>query len=107
MLGAIFPGILAVICGVIAYLHFKEKGPIFNNAYIFATKEERAKMNKKPHYRQSAICFLLLTVNFILDAVAILTNIAVISYVGMAFLVVAVVYAVVSSVVIATKYGIR
>ena len=31
---------------------FMEKGFLFNNAYIYASKEEREKMNKKPHYHQ-------------------------------------------------------
>ena len=39
---------------------FMEKGFLFNNAYIYASKQEREKMNKKPHYRQSAIVFLLI-----------------------------------------------
>ncbi|EFF68226.1 hypothetical protein BUTYVIB_01494 [Eshraghiella crossota DSM 2876] len=30
---------------------------MFNNAYIFASKQERETMNKKPHYKQSGICF--------------------------------------------------
>ena len=45
---------------------FMEKGFLFNNAYIYASKQERAKMNKKPHYRQSAIVFLLLGLIFLL-----------------------------------------
>ena len=43
---------------------FMEKGFLFNNAYIYASKQEREKMNKKPHYRQSAIVFLLLGLIF-------------------------------------------
>ncbi len=107
MLGAIFPGILAILCGIVSYFQFKEKGPLFNNAYLFATKEERAKMNKTPHYRQSAICFLLIAVNFIFSAVAYITQKEIFSNIGLVFLGIALVYAVVSSVVISMKYGIR
>lgn len=42
---------------VLSYRQFNEKGFLFNNAYIFASKQERETMNKKPHYKQSGICF--------------------------------------------------
>ena len=32
--------------------YFKEKGFLLNNAYLFASKEEREEMDKKSHYRQ-------------------------------------------------------
>ncbi len=59
--------VIAVVCYFFSIMHFKEKGFLFNNAYIYATKEERAKMNKKPHYRQSAIVFLALGTIFLLN----------------------------------------
>ena len=57
---AIICGILALIALVISVRSFKEKGFLFNNAYIWASKQEREQMNKKPHYRQSAIAFALI-----------------------------------------------
>lgn len=51
--------ILAIICMIISVIQFKEKGFLFNNAYIWASKEEREKMDKKPHYHQSGIVFAL------------------------------------------------
>ena len=39
---------------------FMERGFLLNNAYIYATKEERKTMDKKPYYRQSAVAFCLL-----------------------------------------------
>ena len=44
---------------VMSVRSFAEKGFLFNNAYIYATKQEREKINKKPHYRQSAIVFFV------------------------------------------------
>ena len=57
--------ILAIISLVICILSFQEKGFLFNNAYIWASKQEREKMDKKPHYRQSAIVFGLISLLFL------------------------------------------
>lgn len=61
--------VLGVISLIISAFSFMEKGFLFNNAYIFASKEEREKMDKKPHYRQSAITFLFLGLVFVLLAI--------------------------------------
>ena len=55
-------GILAIVCLIISILSFKEKGFLFNNAYIWASKQERDAMDKKSYYRQSAIAFALCAV---------------------------------------------
>ena len=59
LIWAIICGVLAVTFSIIGIMQFKEKGFLFNNAYIWASKRERAAMNKKPHYRQSGIAFVL------------------------------------------------
>jgi len=51
--------VLALIFLIISVLQFQEKGFLFNNAFIWASKQERETMNKKPHYRQSGIVFAL------------------------------------------------
>ena len=79
---------------------FMEKGFLFNNAYIYASKQEREKMNKKPHYRQSAIVFLLLGLLFLLIALAVLLEANWICYVGIALVIITLIYAIVSSVII-------
>ena len=77
---------------------FMEKGFLFNNAYIYASKQEREKMNKKPHYRQSAIVFLLLGIVFLLLALAVLLEAYWISFVGVAVVIITLIYAIVSSI---------
>ena len=79
---------------------FMEKGVLFNNAYIYASKQEREKMNKKPHYRQSAIVFLLLGIVFLLLALAVLLEAYWISFVGVAVVIITLIYAIVSSITI-------
>lgn len=62
--GAILCSLIAISCGIISIRQFKEKGFLFNNAYIWANKQEREALDKKPHYRQSGIVFALCTVLF-------------------------------------------
>ena len=75
---------------------FMEKGFLFNNAYIYASKQEREKMNKKPYYRQSAIVFLMFGIVFLLLALAVLLEAYWISFVCMAVVLMTLIYAVVS-----------
>ena len=79
---------------------FMEKGVLFNNAYIYASKQEREKMNKKPYYRQSAIVFLLLGIVFLLLALAVLLEAYWIYFVGVAVVIITLIYAIVSSITI-------
>lgn len=57
-------GLLALVFLTISILQFCEKGFLFNNAYIWASKQERQTMNKAPHYRQSGIVFALCAATF-------------------------------------------
>ncbi|MBQ4073527.1 MAG: DUF3784 domain-containing protein [Clostridia bacterium] len=79
---------------------FMEKGFLFNNAYIYASKQEREKMNKKPYYRQSAIVFLLLGIVFLLLALAVLLEVYWIYFVGVSVVIITLIYAIVSSITI-------
>ena len=79
---------------------FMEKGFLFNNAYIYASEQEREKMNKKPYYRQSAIVFLLFGIVFLLLALAVLLEVYWIFFVGVAVVIIILIYAIVSSITI-------
>ena len=92
--------ILFLIAGVsflISFRSFSEKGFLFNNAYIYASKQEREYMNKKPHYRQTAICFLLIGTFFLIDGIALLSCIDYLFAVSGLVFVALVIYAIVSS----------
>jgi len=65
LIGIISGIVLSVVCAIISFFQFQEKGFLFNNAYIYASKQEREKMDKKPHYRQSGMVFALLSVIFL------------------------------------------
>lgn len=88
---------------IIGYFQFKEKGILFNNAYLYASKEERATMNKKPHYRQSAIVFTLLGVIFLFYAVTLIFRSGWLFLIDLVLIILLLVYAIVSSVMIARK----
>lgn len=41
LIGVIIGIVLSVICAVISFFQFKERGFLFNNAYIYASRQER------------------------------------------------------------------
>ena len=86
-----------------SYSYFKEKGFLLNNAYLFASKEEREEMDKKSHYRQSAVIFLLIGIIFLLNTVQMIFNIGWLFYAVLAVTIAAVIYAVISTVKIEKK----
>ena len=47
IIGCIILCIIAIACFVFSCLQFKEKGFLLNNAYIYASKQERETMDKK------------------------------------------------------------
>ena len=71
-----------------------------NPAYIYSTKEERENMDKKPHYRQSGIVFLLISVIFLLNAIECIIKSGWIFYIVILLVVVALIYAIASSIMI-------
>lgn len=100
IIGAIILGVVAIVCFFVSYFQFKEKGFLFNNAYIYASKEEKENMDKNPHYRQSGIVFIMIGIIFIINAVEMIINTGWLFYMVIAVACIAVVYAIVSSVVI-------
>ena len=97
IIGAIILGIVALACLVFGILQLNEKGFLFNNAYIYASKEDRKKMDKKPYYKQSGIVFILISVIFAINVAEMLLMTGWLLYLVMAVAVIAVIYAVVSS----------
>jgi len=100
MIGAIVFGIVSIACFVFSYLQFNEKGFLFNNAYIYASKQEREVMDKKPHYRQSGIVFLMIGIVFAINAVDMILKTGWLFYAVMLIVIITIIYAIVSSVII-------
>ena len=100
IIGSIVLGIMSIACFVLSYLQFNEKGLLFNNAYIYASKQEREVMDKKPHYRQSGIVFLMLGIIFAINAVDVILKTGWLFYVVIVIAVIAIIYGIASSVII-------
>lgn len=92
--------VISIVCFGISYLQFHEKGFLFNNAYIYASEQEREEMDKKPHYKQSGITFLLIGIVFALNTVEAILQKNWIFFVIVIVTIIAVIYAVVSSIMI-------
>ena len=93
--------IFFVIAGVLLFFSirsFFECGVLLNNAHIYATKEERAAMNKKPYYRQTAVVFCILSVVFVIIGLSVLFRNGNIALLVIPLAVAAIIYAVVSTV---------
>ncbi len=92
--------LLSAFAFFVSIRSFMEKGFLFNNAYIYASKQERETMNKKPHYRQSAIVFLLIALIFLLNGLSILLKTDWIFYIAIVVMIITLIYAIVSSITI-------
>ena len=92
---------------VISYLQFKEKGFLFNNAYLYASQEERKQMDenkerKKPYYRQSGFAFMFIGMAILVGVIYIVTDLILMYIACWAFIIIAVIYAIVSSIQVET-----
>jgi len=90
--------IFSAVSLIIAVMQFGNKGFLLNNSYFFASENERKNMNKKPYYRQSGIVFTLISIIFAVNAFETIFKTGWLFYIVIAISVIAVVYAVVSSI---------
>ena len=87
----------------ISYFQFREKGFLFNNAYLWATRDERRRMDenresKRPHYRQSGFAFMFIGILCLIFAAYIAADRIWLLFAFGLVLIITIVYAVVSSV---------
>ena len=90
--------LLSMACAVINVLQFQGKGFLINNAYIYAGKREKTKMNKTPHYRQSGVVFAFLSALFLCMAAECILKTGWIGWIANTLTVGVMIYAIVSSV---------
>ena len=89
--------VLACAFGTLSVFSFMEKGFLLNNQYLNASKEEREHMDKSPYYRQSAICFLLCSIMFLISGILIWVDRAdLVTIIVIPIAIITVIYAVVS-----------
>lgn len=93
--------IMFAIAGVLLLFSirsFLERGFLLNNAYLYASKEERNTMNKKLHYKQSAIVFCILCAVFLVIGLSFVLQNDKLSLLEIPLIVGAIIYAIVSTV---------
>ncbi len=99
--------ILCVIPAILAFgmclCSLLGKGLLLNNTWLWASEQERKRMNKVPYYRQSGIVFGLLGVVFSLLATETILKTKWLLYIAAAVGVAVLIYAVVSSAVLDKK----
>lgn len=93
-------GLVALGCFVISFFQFKQKGFLFNNAYIYASEKERETMDKKPHYIQTGVIFVFIGLIFTVNAINVVLKKNFLLFVVIGIAVMAIIYAIVSSVLI-------
>lgn len=98
-------GIISIILFTLSLTHMYEKGFLFNNAYIYASKEEREKMNKRPYYRQSGIVFMFLGLISLINAFNVELKMVELFIAVIVIVIITIVYAIVSTIKIEKKKG--
>ena len=90
--------IVSAVLTVLGFLQFGERGFLFNNAYIYASEEERKTMNKKPYYKESATIFCILCAIFLVIGLSLVLQNDKLSLLELPLIVGAIIYAIVSTV---------
>ena len=99
--------IISIVSCVIGILQLKQKGFLLNNAYIFATREERETINFKPYYIQSGVVFCLIGIIFIINATEMILKTGWLFYVAIIMAVILIIYAIVSTIIISCKLNTK
>ena len=92
--------VIAAVAFFLSIRSFQEKGFLLNNAYLYATKQQRETMDKKPYYRQSGVAFAFVGIIFVLNGLAVLFAWKWIFWIVAAVAAAALVYAIRSSIAI-------
>ena len=100
IVGAIVLFLISLSSFIVSVRSFMQKGFLFNNTYIYASKKEREAMDKKPHYHQSGVVFLLIGFIFLLNGFDVIFKTDWIVYVIMATAVIKLIFTIVSSILI-------
>ncbi len=101
-----FAIIIFLIAGLLLFFSirsFMNKGFLLNNAYLYASKEEREKMDKKPYYIQTAVVFLILSMVLIIIGISVVFQDSRINLLEIPFVAGAIIYAILSTIRIRAK----
>ena len=99
----VFVFIIAGLMLMISIRSFMNRGFLLNNAFIYASKEEREKLDKKPYYRQTAIVFLLLSMVFVIVGLSVVLHDPGINLIEIPLIAATIIYAIFSTIRIQKK----
>lgn len=94
IVSALIIGLISILLFTYSYFSSKEKGPILSNTYLFASNEERKKMDLSTEYHLVTIIFRILGLIFLLLTIRILTSWAWLNYFMGLLIVYVIIYAI-------------
>ena len=97
-MGGVICGVVTGIISVILFIYvafaIRRKGPILSNTYLFASEEERNRIDKKAEYHMVSVVFGILATIFAFLTVYIITSWNTCLYIVFALVVCVMVYAI-------------
>ena len=94
MFFAVITGIIAVVLFIYVFFAARCKGPVLSNTYLFASREERRKIDKKAEYHMVSVVFGILAAIFAFLTVYIITSWNICLYIVFALAVSVIAYAI-------------
>ncbi len=98
IISALIIGLISVSLFTYSYFTSREKGPILSNTYLFATREERERMDLSAEYHLVTVVFRILGLIFLLLTAKILTSWVWLNYLMGILIVYVMIYAIKESV---------
>lgn len=95
---SIILGIFSILLLTYSFFASKEKGPILSNTYLWATSDERKKMNKSAEYHLVTVIFGILGMIFLLLTIRTLSSWSWINYIIGILIAVVIIYAIVNTI---------
>lgn len=95
---SIILGLISILLITYSFFTSKEKGPILSNTYLFATSEERNKMDKSAEYHLVTVIFSILGMVFLLLTIRILSSLSWINYIIGILIAIIIIYAIKESI---------
>ncbi len=97
IVSSIILALISILMLTYSYFASKEKGPILSNTYLWATPEERIKMDKSAEYHLITVVFGILGLVFLLLTIRILSSWSWINYIIGVLIAIVIIYAVTES----------
>ena len=104
---AIILGLISLLCLIFGIRQFMGIGFLLNNAYIYASKEGREKMDTKPYYRQSGIVLCLISLIFTINALDVILQTNWLIFCVLGVVICSIAYAIISTLKILKKDKIK